>query len=137
MAVESGIGATITIDDGNSGAGTGRDLSAYCTQLSFTTPRGVQDISSINASGMKRLLLRSDVQLNATFVFDDGSNLTHAVFKTSGTDDGSRTVVIVHSGQTFTAECILTDVNWGFGADGALTIGTTFQLSNGTDGTWS
>ena len=137
MAVESGIGATITIDDGNSGAGTGRDLSAYCTQFSFNTPRGVQDISSINLSGMKRLLLRSDVQINATFVFDDGSNLSWHVFKTSGTDDGSRTVVIVHSGQTFTAECILTDTNFSFGADGSLTIGATLQLSNGVDGTWS
>lgn len=137
MAVESGIGATITIDDGNSGAGTGRDLSAYCTQLSFNTPRGVQDISSINASGMKRILLRSDVQINATFVFDDGSNLSQDVFKTSATDDGSRTVVIVHSSQTFTAECILTDCQWGFGADGSLTITATLQLSNGTDGTWS
>ena len=137
MAVESGIGATITIDDGASGAGTGRDLSAYCTQFSFNTPRGVQDISSINLSGMKRLLLRSDVQINATFVFDDGSNLSWHVFKTSGTDDGSRTVVIVHSGQTFTAECILTDTNFNFGADGSLTIGATLQLSNGVDGTWS
>ncbi len=137
MAVESGIGATITIDDGSSGAGTGRDLSAYCTQFSFNTPRGVQDISSIDASGMKRLLLRSDVQISATFVFEDGSNLTWAVFKTSATDDGSRTVVIVHSGQTFTAECILTDCSFNFGADGSLTISATLQLSNGTDGTWS
>lgn len=137
MAVESGIGATITIDDGNSGSGTGRNLSAYCTQLSFSTPRGSQDISSIDASGMKRLLLRSDVQINATFVFDDTSNLTFDVFKTAATDDGSRTVVIAKSGQTFTAECILTDVNWSIGTDGSFTITTTFQLSNGTDGTWS
>ncbi len=137
MAVESGIGATITIDDGASGAGTGRDLSAYCTQFSFSTPRGSQDISSINLSGMKRLLLRSDVKISATFVFDDGANLSWAVFKTSATDDGSRTVVIVHSGNTFTAECILTDTNWQFGADGSLTISVTLELSNGTDGTWS
>lgn len=137
MAVESGIGATITIDDGNSGAGTGRDLSAYCTQLSFSTPRGSQDISSLNASGMKRLLLRSDVNINATFVFDDGSNLSFDVFKTAGTDDGSRTVVIAHSSNTFTAECILTDTVYSIGADGSLTIQATFQLSNGVDGTWS
>lgn len=134
MAVESGIGASITIDDS---AGSGKNLSAYCTQLSFTTPRGSQDISSIDASGMKRLLLRSDVQISATFVFEDTSNLTFDVFKTSGTFDSSRTVVIAQSGQTFTAECILTDCSWNFGADGSLTIGTTFQLSNGTDGTWS
>ena len=134
MAVESGIGATITIDDAG---GTGRALSPYCTQFSFNTPRGVQDISSIDASGMKRLLLRSDVQISATFVFEDTANLTFDVFKTSGTFDSSRTVVIVHSGNTFTAECILTDCSWNFAADGALTIVATLQLSNGTDGTWS
>jgi hypothetical protein len=134
MAVESGIGATITIDDSG---GTGRALSPYCTQFSFTTPRGVQDISSIDASGMKRLLLRSDVQVSATFVFEDTANLSFDVFKTSGTFDSSRTVVIAHSGNTFTAECVLTDCAWNFGADGSLTIGATLQLSNGTDGTWT
>lgn len=134
MAVESGIGATITIDDSG---GTGRALSPYCTQLSFATPRGSQDISSIDASGFKRLLLRSDVQITATFVFEDAANLSFDVFKTAGTFDNSRTVVIAHSGQTFTAECILTDTTFQIGADGSLVINVTLQLSNGTDGTWS
>lgn len=134
MAVESGIGATLTIDDSG---GTGRDLSAYVTQVSFNTPRGVQDISSINASGMKRLLLRSDVSISVTCVFEDTANLSFDVFKTSGTYDSSRTVVFALSGQTFTAECILTDTAFSVGADGSLTITGTFQLSNGTDGTWS
>jgi len=134
MAVESGIGATITIDDSG---GTGRDLSAYCTQLGFQTPRGVQDISSINVSGMKRLLLRSDFKLNATFVFEDGSNLTFDVFKTAATYDSSRTVAIAVSGQTLTVECVLEDTNWSLGADGSLTIAATFSLQSGTDPTWT
>lgn len=134
MPVESGIGATITIDDSG---GTGRDLSAYCTQLGFQTPRGVQDISSINVSGMKRLLLRSDFKLNATFVFEDGSNLTFDVFKTAATYDSSRTVEIEVSGQTLTVECVLEDTNWSLGADGSLTIAATFSLQSGTDPTWT
>ena len=134
MAVESGIGVTITIDDSG---GTGRDLSAYCTQLGFQTPRGVQDISSINVSGMKRLLLRSDFKLNATFVFEDGSNLTFDVFKTAATYDSSRTVAIAVSGQTLTVECVLEDTNWSLGADGSLTIAATFSLQSGTDPTWA
>lgn len=134
MAVESGIGATITIDDSG---GTGRDLSAYCTQLGFQTPRGVQDISSINVSGMKRLLLRSDFKLNATFVFEDGSNLTFDVFKTAATYDSSRTVEIAVSDQTLTVECVLEDTNWSLGADGSLTIAATFSLQSGTDPTWT
>lgn len=134
MAVESGIGATFTLDDSG---GTGRDLSAYVTQISFNTPRGVQDISSINASGMKRLLLRSDVQIQVTCVFEDTANLTFDVFKTAGTFDNTRTAVFALSGQTFTAECILTDTNFSVGADGSLTITATLQLANGTDGVWS
>lgn len=134
MAVESAIGATITIDDSG---GTGRDLSAYCTQLGFNTTRGVQDISSINASGMKRLLLRSDFKLQATFVFEDTANLTFDVFKTAATYDSSRTVAFAISGQTLTVECVLEDVQWSVGADGSLTIAVTLSLQSGTDPTWA
>lgn len=134
MAVESAIGASIAIDDAG---GNARTLSAYCTQLSFNTPRGVQDISSIDASGMKRLLLRSDFQMNATFVFEDGSNTVFDTFKTAGTYDSSRTVTFVVSSQTLTVECVLSDVAYSVGADGSLTIATTFALQSGTDPTWS
>lgn len=134
MAVESAIGATISIDDAG---GTARDLSAYCTQLSIAMPRGQQDISSINVSGMKRLLLRSDCKFDATFVFEDGANLTFDVFKTAGTYDSSRTVTFLISGQTLTVECILTNVQMSVGADGSLVITCTLELQSGTDPTWS
>lgn len=134
MAVESGLGAVISIDDSG---GTARALGPYCTSLTINTSRGQQDISSIDKSGMSRLLLRSDCQFQGTFVFDDTANLTFDVFKTAGTYDSTRTVTFTHSGQVLSVECILSSVSLSVGADGALSYSVTLDLANGTDPTWS
>jgi hypothetical protein len=56
------------------------------------------------------------------------------VFKTRS---GSRTVVILISGQTLTMECLISDVSWSRNNDGSLGATATLQLANGTAPAWS
>ena len=134
MAKESGIGMTVTIDDAG---GTGRALTNDITSISFATPRGVQDITGLDKSGIERLLLLADGTMNISGVFNDATNASFDVLKTAGTFTGTRTVVIVVSGQTLTMEMVLATVNWSRGADGSFTFTADFQLANGTVPTWS
>jgi hypothetical protein len=133
MPAESGLGLTLTIDDGG---GTGRAVTGV-TGVTFNTPRAQQDVTSLQYSAMVRLLLLSDFSMTVNFVFDDTTDVgCFHVFKTH-TDNDTRTVVIAHSGQTLTAECVLTDVSWNRAQDGSLTGSATLILANGTAAAWS
>jgi hypothetical protein len=134
MAKESGIGMTVTVDDHS---GSGQALTNDITSITFTTPRGSQDITGLDKSAIERLLLLADGTVTINGVFDDAANLSHAVFKTVPTTSVSRTVVIVVSGQTLTMECIFTDYSMNRAQDGSLTWTATGSLSNGTAPTWS
>lgn len=134
MAKESGIGMTVTIDDAS---GSGQALTNDITSITFATPRGNQDITGLDKAAMERLLLLADGNVSISGVFNDAANLSHAVFKTVPTTSVSRTVVIVHSGQTLTMECIFTDYSLNRAQDGSLTWTATGSLSNGTAPTWS
>lgn len=130
---ESGLGLTLTIDDAG---GTGRAVTGV-TGVTFNTTRTQQDVTELSQSAMARLLLLSDFSMTVNFVFDDTADVgSFQVFK-SYTDNDTRTVVIVHSGQTLTAECILTDVNWNRAQDGSLTGTANFVLGSGTAAAWS
>ena len=59
------------------------------------------------------------------------------VFKTVPTTSVSRTVVIVHSGQTMTMEIMFSDYSLNRAQDGSLTWTATGSLANGTAPTWS
>ena len=134
MAKESGIGMTVTVDDS---AGAGQAITNDITSISFATPRGMQDITGLDKSGIERLLLLADGTVSITGVFNDAANMSHAVFKTVPTTSVSRTVVIVHSGQTLTMEMMFSDYSLNRGQDGSLTYTATGSLSNGTAPTWS
>lgn len=130
---ESGLGLTLTIDDAG---GTGRAVTGV-TGVTFNTTRNQQDVTELSQSAMARLLLLADFSMSVNFVFDDTADVgAFQVFK-SYTDNDTRTVVIVHSGQTMTAECILTDVSWNRAQDGSLTGTANFVLANGTAAAWS
>ena len=134
MAKESGIGMTVTVDDA---AAAGQAITNDVTSISFSTPRGLQDITGLDKSAIERLLLLADGTVTINGVFNDDSNKSHAVFKTVPTTSVSRTVVIVHSGQTLTMECMFSDYSLNRAQDGSLTWTASGSLSNGTAPTWS
>jgi hypothetical protein len=134
VAKESGIGMTVTVDDA---AAAGQAITNDVTSISFSTPRGLQDITGLDKSAIERLLLLADGTVTINGVFNDDSNKSHAVFKTVPTTSVSRTVVIVHSGQTLTMECMFSDYSLNRAQDGSLTWTATGSVSNGTAPTWS
>ena len=49
MAKESGLGMTVAVDDSG---GSARTISNDIVSIDFSTPRGVQDVTGVNSSGM-------------------------------------------------------------------------------------
>ena len=134
MAKSSGIGMTVTIDDAD---GTGRAITNDITNITFSTPRGVQDVTGLNSTALERLLLLIDFNCTVTAVFTPAANPSmFGVFSTPA-DNDTRTVVIVVGGKTMTAECHMTDVSWSRNADGSFTAQATFVQSSTTAPAWS
>lgn len=125
---------TVTVDDSG---GTGRAITNDVTSIQFSTPRGLQDVTGLDKSAVERLLLLADGNVTINGVFNDATNQSHDVFKTVPTTSVSRTVVIVHSGQTMTMEIMFSDYSLSRGQDGSLTWTATGSLANGTAPTWS
>lgn len=134
MAKESGLGASVAVDDS---AGTARTISNDITSFSFATPRGVQDVTGIDKSAMERLLLLADFTFDPSGVFNDAANLSHAVFKTVPSTSVARTVTIVHSGNTLAGELLFSDYSWSRAQSGELTWQAPGVLADGTVPTWS
>lgn len=135
MAKESGLGwTTLSVDDSGT---TARDIRNDITNLNFSTPRGVQDTTGIDKSAMERLLLLADFSITLNGVFNDASNMSHAVFKTVPSSSVIRTVSIGVSGNTLANECYFADYPLTRAASGELTWSVTGQLGDGTVPTWS
>lgn len=138
MAKESGLGMSVAVDDS---AGSARTITSDVTNLAITMASTIQDVTTVGDSAMARLLLLADLQVVFNGVFDDGSNLAHAVFKDYRTNAGTelgRTIAIVHSGQTL-AEPALMLTNFDYTRDngGALLWTSTGMLADGTVPAWS
>ena len=134
MAKSSGIGMTVTIDDAD---GTGRAITNDITNITFSTPRGVQDVTGLNSTALERLLLLIDFNCTVTAVFNPAANPSmFGVFSTPA-DNDTRTVVIAVGGKTMTAECHMTDVSWSRNADGSFTAQATFMQSSTTAPAWT
>ena len=134
MAKSSGIGMTVTIDDAD---GTGRAITNDITSITFSTPRGVQDVTGLTSAALERLLLLIDFNCTVTAVFNPAANPSmFGVFSTPA-DNDTRTVVIVVGGKTMTAECHMTDVSWSRNADGSFTAQATFVQSSTTAPAWT
>lgn len=86
---------------------------------------------------MERLLLLADFSITLNGVFDDGANLSHAVFKTVPSTSVARTVSLGVSGQTLANECLFTDYSLTRSQSGELTWTAPGVLSDGTVPTWS
>lgn len=134
MAKESGA-LTVIIDDSS---GSARTLSATSiTSLDISTPRGVQDVTSVGQSAMDRLLLLADYSATFNGAFNDASNDSHAVFSTASSSSVARTTSVAHSGQTLAVEAFFTDYQISRGTDGSLTISAPCVLTGGSVPTWS
>jgi hypothetical protein len=135
MAKESGLGwTTCSVDDSG---GTARAIKNDITNLQFSTPRGVQDVTGIDKSAFERLLLLADFSITLNGVFNDAANLSHDVFKTVPSTSVARTVTLTVSGQTLANECLFTDYALTRAASGELTWSAPGVLADGTVPTWA
>lgn len=133
---ESGLAwTTLSVDDSS---GTPVDIRNDISNLQWTTPRGVQDVTGIDKSAYERLLLLADFSMTLNGVgFDDQASQAHTTFKTVPSTSVQRTVAINISGQTLNVECIATDYGITRGNDGAMTWTVPLTLANGAVPTWS
>lgn len=134
MSKESGIGASVAIDDS---AGSAKTLSNDITQFEVATPRAVQDVTGVDESAISRLLLLADGSFSPQGVFNDAADRAHAVLKTIPSTSVARTVTIAHSGQSLAMEMLGTDYNLSRAATGELTWQAPFVLQSGLVPTWS
>jgi hypothetical protein len=135
MAKASGLGwTTLSVDDAT---GTPQDIRNDITQLDFSTPRAVQDITGIDKFANERLLLLSDFSISLSGVFNAAANKSHAVFSTVPSTSVNRTVTIVVNGATLPNETLFTDYPLTRDSGGALTWKVPGALADGTVPTWS
>lgn len=134
MAKESGIGASIAIDDSG---GSAKTLSNDITQFEVATPRAVQDITGTDVSAIERLLLLADGSFSPQGVFNDAADRAHPTLKTISSTSVARTVTIGHSAQTLAMEMLGTDYALTRAATGELTWQAPFVLQSGLAPTWS
>lgn len=135
MAKESGLGwTTLSVDDS---AGAVKTIKNDITNLEFSTPRAVQEVTGIDKSAIERLLLLADFSITLNGVFNDATGQAHDVFKTVPSTSVARTVTMVVSGQTLANECLFTDYNLTRDDKGELTWKAPGVLADGTVPTWT
>jgi hypothetical protein len=141
MAKESGLGwTTLSVDDSGS---TARDIKNDVTNLNFSTPRGVQDVTGVDKSAYERILLLADFQITLNGVFNDAANASHDVFKTVPSTSVGRLVTLTVSGQLLDngasdggVTCLFTDYPLTRAQSGELTWAVPGVLSDGSVPTW-
>jgi hypothetical protein len=135
MAKENGLGwTTASIDDSS---GTPRAIKNDITNLDFSTPRAVQDVTGIDKSAIERILLLADFSITLNGVFNDAVNQAHDVFKTVPSTAVNRTVSLTVSGDTLANECLPTDYQLTRAASGELTWQVPMSLADGNVPTWA
>ena len=134
MAKESGIGAAIAVDDSGASA---RTISNDITNFDISTPRGIQDITGLDKSAHETLQLLADFSITINGVFNDASNLSHAVFSTVPSSSVARTVTITISGQSLPNETFFNDYALTRAATGDLSWAAPGVLAGGTVPTWA
>lgn len=137
MAKESGLGLSVQVDDS---AGTLRNISNDITNLQWAIPSEVQDVTGVDKSARERIHLLADFSVTLNGVFNDATNMSHAVLKnyrTLASGQSGRTVTITHSGQTLSCETLFTDYSMSREAGGGLTWSAPGQLADGTVPAWS
>lgn len=136
MAKASGLGwTTLSVDlaDGTTVTAIKNDV----TNLTFATPRAVQDITGVDKSAHERLMLLADFSITLNGVFN--AALSHTVFSTISTQAAgtNRTTTLVVNGATLPNECLYTDYALTRATGGELTWSAPGVLADGTVPVWS
>lgn len=134
MAKVSGLNfTTISVDlaDGTTATAIKNDVS----NLSWSTPRGVQDTTGVDKSAYERLLLLADFSITLNGVFN--AALSHTVFSTIGSGTTNRTTTLAVAGATLANETLYTDYQITRSAGGELTWSAPGVLSDGTSPVWT
>ncbi len=118
MPKEVGFAMTVALDDA---AVAAKSIENDITSLNFSTPRGVQDITGVDASGVERLLLLSDFQATLNGVFNTTADKSHDVLKTVSSTSVTRTLTIVINSKTLAVETIVSDYALSRAQTGELT----------------
>lgn len=137
MAKESGIGWTTCSVDNGATPGVLKAIKNDCKSVTIATPRGVQDITGLDSSGIERLLLLADCSIEISGVFNDAVDMSHDVFKTVSSATTVRSVSLVVSAQTFSAECVFADYPLARSEAGELTWQVTGVNADGAIPAWS
>ncbi len=137
MAKVTGLGwTTLSVDDSG---GSLTDIKNDVTNLSFSTPRGVQDVTGVDKSAMERLLLLADMSLTLNGVFN--ATGSHLIFRTVPSTSVAREFTLttngVSLGVTNLPTLLFTDYNLTRAQDGSLTWTAPGVLANGAIPTWS
>jgi hypothetical protein len=103
------------------------------TNLTVSTPYGVQDVTGLDKLGIERLLLLGDCTGSLSGVFNTTASMSHATFKAPG----SKTFVIGFPGATLTFTAVTTDYQVTHDQAGTLVWTVPFSLSSGTPAVWS
>ncbi len=135
MSKETGLGWTAASVDASDT--TVKTIINDLTNISFATPRGVQDVTGIDKSAMERLLLLADASVDLNGVFNPAADQSHAVFKTVPSSSVARTVTLTISSQTLAGEYLFTDYALTRAGDGSLTFSAPGVLATGVVPTWS
>jgi hypothetical protein len=135
-AKQTGLGWSVfSVADAS---GTAQDLRDDITTLSFSTPRGVQDVTGIGVSAHERLLLLADISYDISGVFDNGSTAAHEVFATIPSTSVNRAISCTVSGSVLgPCNCLLTDYAVSRSATGELTYKVPAVLADGNVPAWS
>lgn len=135
MAKQSGLGwTTLSVDDSS---GTPQVIKNDVTNLSFSTPRAVQDVTGVDKSANERILLLADFSITLNGVFNVASNQSHDVFKTVPSTSVNRTVTLTVAAKTLANEVLFTDYPLTRAATGELTWAVPGVLADGTVPTWA
>jgi hypothetical protein len=134
MAKQGGMGFAVAVDDSS---GTPRTISNDITNLAYSTPRGVQDVTGVDKSAMERLLLLADMSVTLNGVHNNASNLSHAVFRTVPSTSVNRTTTLTISSQVLAGELLYSDYATTRGQDASLTWTAPGVLADGTVPTWA
>jgi hypothetical protein len=133
MAKVNGLGfTTCSLDDS---AGTPVVIKNDVTDLSWATPRGVQDVTGIDKSAYERLLLLADFTVSLKGVFN--SSTSHTALKTVSSTSVNRTLTLTVAGATLANEVLITDYALARSASGELTWTAPGVLADGSLPTWA
>jgi hypothetical protein len=137
MAKSTGLAWT-TLGVGDS-SNSVQDIRNDVTNLAFTTPRAVQDVTGIDKSAKEVLLLLADFTITLNGVFNPAANLSHAVFSTVPSTSVLRTVNITVNGKNLNqaSAVMFTDYANTRAAAGEFTWSAPGVLGSGAVPTWS